>query len=118
MLGGPVGSADDAGHKELHKPVLHVPQLFYFLAFCSVMLLPALIAEGPRRTLGGAAGLAVGSGSGWKIAGVVGGWGAMVALVRKYECVLSLAPSGYILRPLLSFGHAAFGLDWRAECEC
>jgi alpha-1,2-glucosyltransferase len=49
------------GHKELHKPVLHLPQLLYFLAFVSVLLLPSLLVEGVGRTLRGALRLGLGS---------------------------------------------------------
>ncbi|CAD6576562.1 MAG: glucosyltransferase [Tremellales sp. Tagirdzhanova-0007] len=34
------------GHKELHQPVIHLPQMFYFVAFASVMLLPILFSDG------------------------------------------------------------------------
>ncbi|ORY30249.1 DIE2/ALG10 family-domain-containing protein, partial [Naematelia encephala] len=41
------------GHKELHKPVLHTPQLFYFVAFSSILLAPNLLAEGLKPLLRG-----------------------------------------------------------------
>ena len=39
------------GHKENHQPVLHLPQLFYFIAFASIMLFPCLLAEGVVPTI-------------------------------------------------------------------
>ena len=49
------------GHKEQHQVGLHLPQLLYFVAFTSVMLLPALFAGGSLKTIRGALETGLGS---------------------------------------------------------
>ena len=49
------------GHKQLHEPVLHFPQMMYFIAFTSVMVFPNLLAEGFQPMVKGA--LAIGLGT-------------------------------------------------------
>lgn len=53
--------ADPSGHRELHQPVLHFPQLLYFLAFSTALCFPAVVAPDPLCALRGALRLGVGS---------------------------------------------------------
>jgi hypothetical protein len=56
-----VVGADPAGHKENHEPVLHFPQILYFLAFTTVMTIPSLLLPDVPRALGGAMSVGLGS---------------------------------------------------------
>jgi alpha-1,2-glucosyltransferase len=49
------------GHKENHEPVLHLPQVYYFVAFATIFLHPVLLNEGLAKTVYGTLSLAVGT---------------------------------------------------------
>ena len=50
-----------SGHKEQHEAVLHLPQLLYFTAFDSALLLPTLLSDGPISMVRGALTTGLGS---------------------------------------------------------
>ncbi|GFZ51637.1 hypothetical protein JCM24511_09404 [Saitozyma sp. JCM 24511] len=69
------------GHKELHQPVLHFPQLLYFLAFSTALCFPAVVAPDPLCAIRGALRLGVGSVRRAVASGVVAG--LMLLAVHK-----------------------------------
>ena len=70
------------GHKDQHKVSVHLPQLLYFLAFASVLLLPTLLAEGLLPSVRGS--LFTGLGSIKKLLASLVGLTGMLLAIRNF----------------------------------